>query len=151
LSNFGLTSSTTIVAGGRRFEVTARPLDAVLDQAGVEHVDVLKMDIEGAEARALAGLHRRLAESAIDRIVLELHPAHLRDQGSSAEAVVSLLRGHGYQAWRIDHSPDAHRRAAQARTARGTLASLLTPHRDGDRLEQWPHLFWTRAGLDQSM
>jgi len=148
LSNFGLTSTTTIIAGGSRFEVAARPLDAVLDQVGIERVDVLKMDIEGAEARALAGLERRLSASAIDRIVLELHPAHLRDQGSSVDAVVSLLRGHGYAAWRIDHSPDAYRWAAQMRGGRETPASLLAPYRDGDHLGEWPHLLWTRTGLE---
>src|SRR5712691_2768117 len=97
--NYGLTGTTTVVAGGRHFEVVARTLDEALDQVGIGRVDLLKMDIEGAEGRALCGLHGRLADRRIDRILLELHPRHLHDQGSSSQRVVSEIAGYGYRAW----------------------------------------------------
>ena len=141
LGNFGVAASTTVREGGTRFEVSARPLDDVLDEAGVDRVDLLKMDIEGAEARALPGLARRLASGKISRLLLELHPAHLNDQGSSANAVVAGLRSHGYRPWRIDHRPATHRRAAA-----GTMdaRALLSPLDDAADLGDWPHLLWTK-------
>ena len=142
--NFGVAQTSTVVAAGRRFQVTAHALDDVLDDAGVGHVDLLKMDIEGAEARALVGLRRRLAAHAVDRILLEVHPYHLRDLGSSPARVVDELGGHGYRAWRIDHSRSAHRRAA-----RGTVdvSAILTPLEEARELGDWPHLLWTRDEL----
>jgi FkbM family methyltransferase len=143
-SNFGVTSTTTVAGDGRSFSVPARPLDGVLDEAGVDRVHLLKMDIEGAERRAFSGLERRLRAALIDRIVLELHPAHLVDQGSSAGEVVHMLRVHGFQLWTIEHSPDAHRRASSS-----TIESLLSPLPDtvGAPPGSWPHLLCARAGL----
>jgi FkbM family methyltransferase len=145
-SNFGVALTTTMGSpGGRAFVVAARRLDAVLDEAAVERVHLLKMDIEGAEGRALQGLGRRLSAGLVDRIILELHPAHLREQGSSADAVVAQLRGYGYRAWRIDHSPRAHRRSAATRVE---AATLLAPLAGGEDLGRWPHLLWARPGLE---
>jgi FkbM family methyltransferase len=144
-ANFGLVLASPAGREGRRFDVPARPLDQILDEAEVERVDVLKMDIEGAEERAITGLARRLSARLVDRIVLELHPAYLREQGSSARAVIDQLTGYGYRAWLIDHSPRMHHRAASGAF---DAASLLTPFtRDGD-LGEWPHLLWAREGLD---
>jgi FkbM family methyltransferase len=143
-ANFGVTLATHTAAGDLSFEIQTMPLDAILDDAGVERVDLLKMDIEGAEERALQGLQRRLDAGSIDRIILELHPAHLREQGSRAEAVVERVRACGYRAWHIDHSPDAHRRTASAPVAASTL---LTPVADLLQLGEWPHLLFVREGL----
>jgi FkbM family methyltransferase len=139
--NFGLAATTTTIAGSARFEVPARRLDDVLDEADVEDVDLMKMDIEGAEARALSGLQRRLASGRVKRLILELHPAHLRDQGCSAAEVVAHLQEYGYLAWRIDHSPATHRLAARGAAP---VESLLTPLARGSELGDWPHLLWAR-------
>ena len=144
-ANFGLVLASSSERGGRRFAVPARPLDQILDEAGVERVNVLKMDIEGAEARAMTGLARRLSAQQVDRIVLELHPAYLREQGSSARAVVDHLLSCGYRAWQIDHSPRTHHRAA---SGGGDVASMLTPFAGDDALGEWPHLLLARTGLD---
>jgi FkbM family methyltransferase len=138
--NFGLTRTTTVVKDGRRFEVSARTLDEVLDEASVAHVDLLKMDIEGAEGRALVGLGRALRSRRVTHILLEVHPQHLVDQGDSAEQVISDLRAHGYRPWKIDHSPSVYRRFAAGET---DVTSALTPLADGDDLGPWPHLLWT--------
>jgi len=141
LGNFGLAQATTLTPGGRAFEIAARPLDDVLDEAGVEQVDLLKMDIEGAEASALEGLARRLGGGRVTRILLELHEYHLRDLGRSAAEVVRSLGAHGYHAWRIDHSPAAHRRAVSARF---DPARLLSPLGSGEALGAWPHVLCSR-------
>ena len=135
--SYGVTSTTTVVDGGRAFTVAARALDDALDEAGVDRVDLLKMDIEGGEARALAGLQRRLVDRRIDRILLEVHPSHLRDQDSSAAAVVGALRAHGFAISTIDHSPSAARRAGAGRL---DIAAALAPLTDVNDLGPWPHL-----------
>ena len=140
--HFGVAASTSVIEGGARFDVPARPLEELLRDAGVDRVDVMKMDIEGAEAKALPGLGRYLTEGRIARLILELHPAHLRDQGGSAAAVVTDLLASGYRAWRIDQSPDAYRRAASGRLAAERLLSPLT---DVNQLGDWPHLLLTRS------
>jgi FkbM family methyltransferase len=137
--NFGLNSANTSATPRRQFEAPASPIDDVLDKAGIEQVDVLKMDIEGAEGRALDGLQRALADRRIRFLVLELHPEFLRNQGTSVERVVATLRGYGYRAWKIDHSPASHRRVASGEV---DVTTLLTPLGETDDLGPWPHLLW---------
>jgi len=139
--NFGVAQSTSITEEGRRLEVAARALDDLLDEAGVDRVNVMKMDIEGGEAKAIAGLSRRLSSHHIDYVSMELHPYHLRDLGTSVGAVIAAMRGHGYKPWNIDHSPAAHRASASARL---DMSAMLAPLPDGaDDLGNWPHLLWT--------
>jgi len=141
--NYGLAGTTTVVRDGRRFQVAAGPLDRTLDELCVESIDLLKMDIEGGEARALAGLAQRLGSRRIERILLEIHPQHLRDQGSSAALVLGDLRRHGYQIWAIDHSAVVTRKVAAGRL---DVASALTPLVDPAQLEPWPHVLCTLDG-----
>ncbi len=139
--NFGFAQTSTIREGSPRHHVRARRLDDVLDEAGVREVDVLKMDIEGGEARALAGLERRLRGGAVRWILLELHPRHLLDLGSSSDQVVACLRHHGFHASLIDHSPRAHRRAAAGRL---DAFDVLSPLAAGADLGPWPHVLFMR-------
>lgn len=148
--NFGL-SRLSAVAGaagaeGCTFRVQARPLDDMLDELKVRHVDLLKMDIEGAEGMALDGLSRSLAAHRVDRLLLEVHPGLLPDHNETPATVVARLLAANYRPWRVDHSPAAMRRAAYAR--RPCLRSLLHPHDLGDPLDAWPHLLWVASGVE---
>ena len=140
--NYGVATTTTVVERGRKIEVYGRALDDVLDEVDVDRVDLLKMDIEGGEGRALTGLKRRLTEHRVSQILLEVHPDHLRDQGSSAEQVVNQLRGYGYRPWSIDHSVAVTQRVAAGRL---DVAEALTALVDAGNLGPWPHLLWTLA------
>lgn len=51
--------------------------------------DFIKMDIEGGEASALKGMHNILRSRP--RILLEFHPAAIRDQGVTPEALLRQL------------------------------------------------------------
>jgi FkbM family methyltransferase len=139
--NFGVAQSTLIVEGGRRIEVEARPLDDVLDESDVDRVHVLKMDIEGGEARAIAGLERALSAHRIDNISIELHPYHLRDLGTSIGEVIRVLRSHRYTPWLIDHSVNARLGSVHKQV---DAPAMLVPL-DGcvTDLGDWPHLLWT--------
>jgi FkbM family methyltransferase len=136
--NFGL-ASTNMDGFGKQLRVRAGPLDEALDLLGVDRIDLLKMDIEGDEGRALTGLIRRLGPHHLPRILLELHPFQLERQGSSAQAVIEQLRRSGYHAWVIDHSASVTRQvAAGRRDASSTLAPLI----DGAQLGTWPHVLF---------
>src|SRR5579862_1229177 len=89
--NFGVGQAAG-APSARTFEIPARPMDDVLDEHGIDRVDLLKMDIEGGEARALAGLDRRLSTGRIDRVLLEIHPHELTALGSSVDAVIAQMR-----------------------------------------------------------
>lgn len=144
-SNFGVLTASPAVSSARRFHVEAVLLDRLLDAAGVDRVHVMKMDIEGAEARAMYGLRRRLERHLVDRIILELHPLLLEREGSSAHSVIAAVSALGYRAWQIDHSPAAHREAAAGGVA---VSSLLSPFDEADGLDVWPHLLFVRDGLE---
>lgn len=137
--NFGLIDAEAGASSHRHYDVAASAIDDVLDQAEIEQVDLLKMDIEGTEGRALAGLRRALAERRIKFLILEMHPQYLLNQGTSAEQIVADLRGYGYRAWKVDHSPSAHRRVASGQT---DITSALTPLGETHDLGPWPHLLW---------
>jgi FkbM family methyltransferase len=69
-------------------EVACRRLDSLVAE-GLERPDVIKIDIEGAEALLLRGAERLLRESG-PRLLIELHGA------SQAREVLSLLDDLGY-------------------------------------------------------
>jgi FkbM family methyltransferase len=141
--NWGISS----VAGpetATSFKVPARPLDAILDDAGIGAVDLMKMDIAGAEWLALQGAGIGIRSGRYRRILLELHPEQLRTLGHSASVVVRFLQSCGYTAWAIDHSIATTRAVAygKARDPRQLLHSL-----DIGRLDAWPHLLLARGEL----
>ena len=76
-------------------EVQAVVLDDLLD--GVGPVDVLKMDIEGAELQAFTGLARTLRASPRITVMFEWAPELMEAVGDKAEALVDLLEGHGFR------------------------------------------------------
>jgi FkbM family methyltransferase len=68
--------------------------------AGLSALDLIKMDIEGAEPFALAGGIELLREHR-PLILLEVNREALEALGSDARSLWGLLSGLGYRAWRI--------------------------------------------------
>ena len=91
-SNFG--------PGKRRFDkvqrVTVMPLERLIDQSGVDRIDLMKIDIEGFELEALRSAGRHLG-STIRRLVVEIHPPLLQARGESEQEVRILLADSGYE------------------------------------------------------
>ena len=145
--NFGLSRVVSHdMANAQAFSVEARPLDAVFDSHGVTNIDLLKMDIEGAEGFVLAGLVQALADHRIQRLLVELHPAQLAEYGYAIEGIRKQLGAMGYRSWVIDHSPVATRWAAYTKLC--DIKSMLRPLAPSEALDAWPHILWVLSGLE---
>jgi FkbM family methyltransferase len=81
----------------KTYQVHARPLDDILEEAGVKRVDTIKIDVEGADFMVLKG-----AERTINRfhpvIYVETIDRHLKEMGSSVAELKSWVLAHGYKA-----------------------------------------------------
>jgi hypothetical protein len=79
------------------------------------------------------------------RVLLEVHPSLLAGRGVAVRDVLAPLAAAGYQAWRIDHSPGAARRAAYAR--RVDPRAFLHPTSADEAVDSlWPHYLWVHPG-----
>jgi FkbM family methyltransferase len=76
-------------------EVQAVTLDDLL--ADLTRVDVLKVDIEGAEVHAFTGLARTLAANPDVIVMFEWAPAQIESVGDRPEALIDLLEQYGFR------------------------------------------------------
>lgn len=125
------------------YRVRAVALDDLLDEHGIGAVDLVKMDIEGAEAPALQGMRRGLESERYRRLLIELHPEALPAFGTTAADLVALILASGYRGYTVDHSLAAGRRAAYAANLKAE--TLLRPLDPAAPLDAWPHLLFVRA------
>jgi FkbM family methyltransferase len=79
----------------RRMKVAQQSLDDVLEQRGIHRVDLLKIDVEGAELEVLEGSRRTLANSPAARLLIEIHAAP-SDRCAGPTAVMEWLTRAGY-------------------------------------------------------
>ena len=129
------------------FESPAVALDALLDDRHAGRIDLVKIDIEGAEADAMRGMAAGLERHRYRYVLVECHPVELQRMGVSLEQCLAPLRRAGYRGWRIDHSAAMHRRAAGGSVP---TAELLAPI--DERVlaaDPWPHLLW--AAPDEAL
>ena len=86
----------TVFGGAYAFPETVRvtTLDAWSDRERPGHVDLIKMDIEGAELEALDGARVLLARDRPDLLVQAYHE---RDGARTWERCAALLEGLGYE------------------------------------------------------
>ena len=74
---------------------TVRSLDSVMQQLGVQQIACVKLDIDGFECGMLRGA-RKILSATHPKIIMELAPYALEEQGCSLEELISLLRELGY-------------------------------------------------------
>lgn len=72
-------------------KVKARPLDKVLEELGIEKIDWLKVDVEGAEVEVLRGLEKTMSRNPNLKILVEVHSSDTLTQ------CLSILEKPGYE------------------------------------------------------
>jgi FkbM family methyltransferase len=77
------------------YRVRARPLDAVSAEMNLKRVDVIKVDVEGAELLVLKGARETLARFR-PVLVVEIIDSQLKQMGTSAAELAQFLTGAGY-------------------------------------------------------
>lgn len=91
--------------------VPVKPLDAWSTDAGITGIDLIKMDIEGAEIEALEGASETLRR---DRPVLLIQAYHTRGTSRTFERCADWLTGLGYRCLEVPsgsgllHADSAH-------------------------------------------
>ncbi len=117
--NLGTSSLVDAGAGRATMEIAVTSLDEYLRGTAVTRIDLLKMDIEGAEGAAIAGAAETLRSGKVKYLLLELHQAILGEE--RLRQVLRAMGEAGYRAYYIDE--DKHKR----RPAGARLADFLTP------------------------
>lgn len=132
-----LISSEANFVSSDMFDVRTDSIDSLLDERRIKTVDVLKMDIEGAEALALRGMEAGLRIGRYRLMIIEVHPPALVEFNSNIGAITDFLSGLGYRAGKIRHSKRATTKAAY-----GTVVTrqLLEPWGRDSVADDWPHL-----------
>lgn len=98
------TEATAIAAafpGTPSVEVPATTGDAYLRERGLDHVDLLKVDVEGAEPEVLSGFERSLSSGVVEVVQFE----YTTWQGVPARRwlgdLVELLEPHGFRVGKL--------------------------------------------------
>lgn len=142
--NRGVSSLVAAPAGAAAsFPVRTAPLDDLLDGLSIDRVDLVKIDVEGAEELVVRGMARGMAAGRYRRILVELHPGQHPDGARLGETMYRLMDGAGYRGEWIDTGPEAERQALYGRAA---PRPALRPVRGGEPLGAWPHQLWTHGG-----
>jgi FkbM family methyltransferase len=87
-------------------EVTAMALDDAIRAQSWEHVDLIKLDIEGSELEALAGLKRTLDRDEAPLLLVEANGHMLHQFGREPGDLIAALQRYGYACHRIDPGSD---------------------------------------------
>ncbi len=87
--------------GDKGIPVTALTIDDVMAERGWPRVSLMKIDVQGAEERVIAG-----ADTTIDKfqpaLFIEIDRDILRGEGKDAETLLTRLSGRGYGIHRLE-------------------------------------------------
>lgn len=108
-------------------------LDQFCREKGIEHIDLLKLDLQGGEHAALRGAAGLLRAQAIDVIATEFFIVPHYEGAPLLDSIWSLLRDHGYDMY--DLKIARYGRNGQARW--GDAIFVSTPYRER-YLDSWP-------------
>ena len=139
----GENSIVNLVPGSQALEVSTITLDGYVASRGIGRVDVIKMDIEGAEMPALRGARDLLSGDDSPVLVLECHPKTLAFTGQSPDDMLRLLDSYGYSLYPIavysKHTPDPYFNAIAATSRHFDMFPVLR------RWQQRPISSWDPA------
>lgn len=83
------------------FEVNAVTLDEFAASCGIDHIALLKVDVEGHELSAFKGARGLLESESVDIIYVEAGMDPDSTQQAYYRSIEDVLRGHGYRLFKI--------------------------------------------------
>jgi FkbM family methyltransferase len=113
-----------------RASVQARTLDDVVETHRLDRLDVIKLDVEGAEIRALAG-GARVLERSKPLLLLEAFDAALQRQDGSVRGLLERLAEIGYISYCFDPATGLPTRLQSDPTASDNLVAVHAERRFG--------------------
>jgi FkbM family methyltransferase len=96
-TNEGMNFVGTDVGEGGGERVPAVSLDEFCDERAIDHIDLMKLDIQGHEHAALAGGERLIMAGRVGTIFVELNWAMDAESDCAATASIRLLDRAGYR------------------------------------------------------
>jgi FkbM family methyltransferase len=99
--NTGMASMFSRESGQEKVCTPITTLDRFVNTNNLKSIDLIKMDVEGAEVEVLEGA-RNVLGSYVPRLVLEVNAITLARSGHRPRDLVLLLRDYGYTLFRID-------------------------------------------------
>jgi FkbM family methyltransferase len=90
-------------------EVETLTLDFFCADRGIDHVDFLKVDVEGAELHVLEGAERLITEGRVDVIQFEVSLPQVAGFDRDPAGVFAFLKAHGYRTFRFDDAGELER------------------------------------------
>jgi FkbM family methyltransferase len=97
--------TATLVGDGRTYAVESRvveiePIDHFVSERRIEHIDLMKIDIQGAEPLLLAGGPRTFGDVGPD-LLMEVAPEELHGLGCTSRDLLSAVEAYGYSVFEI--------------------------------------------------
>lgn len=83
-------------------DVPVITLDAYCAERGIDHIDALKMDVQGFEVAVLEGFRKTLTRLPPRWMLIEFSPEHLLGAGATPESFWAILAALGYEPWGFD-------------------------------------------------
>jgi FkbM family methyltransferase len=120
----------------RKVPVRAVPLDRLAGEAGVDRIDFLKLDTQGAELAILRGAHGLLARAAIDVIYTEFFVVPHYEGAALLHELWAELARHGYVMYDLFKGP--YGRNGQLRFGDAIFASPAVRERHLDAFPDEP-------------
>ena len=94
-------------AGHRQSQnITTLALDEFWVSLSCPTIDLVKVDVEGAEASVVQGMTSLLAKDAVCRMIVELNPLALDKAGADPQQLLQVIRDARFKIYEIDdHGP----------------------------------------------
>lgn len=115
--------------GSREIQVEVVRLD---DVAPAKRMDVVKIDVEGAELDVLAGMGGVIAKNPDLAIVAEFGPEHLKRVGQTPAQWFKAFTDHGFKAYIIDEATSAAEPTNAKAAAKVVSANIAFVRAGGD-------------------
>ena len=121
---------------GRDIEVAVQRLDDVVSPS--QRLDVVKIDVEGAELDVLAGMSRLLTENHDLAVIAEFGPSHLARVGIAPTAWFKAFAAHGLEPFEISEPDGACRSVGPEHLTTVVSANIVFVRPGGQAIARLP-------------